>query len=142
MRLLLVVSLSSLALFPLRLTSLGLPLGSLSFLSVPYPKSCRGVRICCPNDRLRVISCYVALLATLPALFLFLQALLLEGSVSHRNPGLTQSNRNLILAVLESAGPLSELPASLPEFAFPFRLPVRLLRAFKLKLIWLRVALL
>ena len=142
MRLLLVVSLSSLALFPLRLTSLGLPLSSLSFLMVPYPKSCRGLRICCPNDRLRVISGYVALLATLPALFLFLLDLLLEGPVSHRNPGLSQSIRNIILAMLEAAVPLSELPASLPEFAFSFRLPVRLLRAFKLKLIWLRIALL
>ena len=120
MRLLLVVSLSILALFPLRLTpSMGLPLSSLPFLSVPSPKICLRVRKSSPNDRLRVVSGYVALLATLPALFLFLLVLLLEGPLSHWDPGLSQNIRHVFLAMFEGARAQPELSACLTEFAFP-----------------------
>ena len=139
----LVVSLSILALFPLRLTpSLGLSLSSLPFLSVPSTNRCLRLRKSSSNDRLRVISGYVALLATLPAFFLFFLFLLLEGPLSHWDPGLSQNIGHIFLAMLEGACALPELPASLTEFAFPWTLKLRLLQAFKLKLMGLRFTLL
>lgn len=139
----LVVSLSKLALFPLRLSpSLGLSLCSLPFLSVPSTNRYLRLRKSSSNDRLRVISGYVALLATLPAFFLFFLFLLLEGPISHRDPGLSQNIRHIFLAMLEGACAQPELPASLPEFAFPSSLKLRFLLAFKLKLMGLRFALL
>ena len=139
----LVVSLSNFALLPLRQTpSLGLPLCSLSFFSVPTINRCLRVRKSRPNDRLRVVSGYVALLATLPALFLFLLVLLLEYPLSHWDPGLSQDIRHVFLTMFEGARTRPELPASLPEFAFPCTLKLRFLLAFKLKLMRLRFALL
>jgi len=124
--LLLFVSLSILALFPLRLTpSLRLPLSSLPLLSMPSPTSCLWVRRSPPNDRLRVVSGNIALLATLPALFLFFQILLILGSLSNIYPRLSQKLGLIILAMVEGARTHPVLPTSLPEFAFPFRLNVR-----------------
>jgi hypothetical protein len=143
----LVVSLSKLALFPLRLSpSLGLSLCSLPFLSVPSTNRYLRLRKSSSNDRLRVISGYVALLATLPAtlpaFFLFFLVFLLEGPLSHWDPGLSQDIRHIFLAMLEGACAVPELPASLPEFAFPSTLKLRFLLAFKLKLMGLRFTLL
>ena len=116
---LLVVSLSNFSLLPLQMTpSLGLPLSSLPFFSVPTTNRYLRVRKTPTNDRLRVVSSYVALLATLPALFLFLLVLLLECPLSHWDPGLSQDIRHVFLAMFEGASTRPELPASLPEFAF------------------------
>jgi hypothetical protein len=124
--LLLFISLSILALFPLQLTpSAGLPLSSLPLLSLPYPNGWLRVRRSRPNDRLRVISGNIALLATLSALFFFFQALLILGLLSYRDPLLSQKLRLIILAMLEGARTHPELPTCLPVFAFPFRLNER-----------------
>jgi hypothetical protein len=124
--LLLFISLSILALFPLQLTpSAGLPLSSLPVLSLPYPSGWLRVRRSRPNDRLRIISGNIALLATLPALFLFFQILLILGPLSIRDPMLSHKLRLIILAMLEDARTHPELPTCLPVFAFPFRLNER-----------------